>query len=302
MRRCSTCKQPKYRELAHCLDCLARAGVNRNWSKAEEDILFDMYGAVLPAAIQRALFKQTGTARARNAIIMHAGKLGIDHRTNQAEMTIPDAAKLLDVTRDVIYELIRRGFIKPGGRGKCHLLSDNDVEFLKDVFPPAPARCMTAPEAMARLGYGTTHMSRLLQAGAIRAVKRGHRWYVDADHVDELAAAMKKSGAVSVSWGDLPRLQMEREKFKQQVPKRRERRQEARRTAWYTKADARRVLAVGREEMTRLLELGIVRGRRENDLWLAERAHVDELAQLQLGFDDLVERKARLTVREVSNV
>lgn len=71
---------------------------------------------------------------------------------------------------------------------------------------------------------------------------------------------------------------------------RRERRLEARRTTWMVQSEARLALRVGRDDMRLLLEIAVVRGKRENGLWLAERAHVECLARDRRALIGAVDR------------
>ena len=45
-----------------------------------------------------------------------------------------------------------------------------------------------------RLGYSETHALRLLNTGAIPAVKRSGRWYVDLEAVEAIEREMRESG------------------------------------------------------------------------------------------------------------
>lgn len=266
------------------IDLLANAAPKRNWTPAEDDVLFERYGLDKPATIQKHILRETGHPRSVGAIIIRAGKLGLDHRTAQGYLTVKEAAQELQIHIDIIYERVRDGLIKYVGRGKAGLLSDETIEELRREFPPLPARSMTRLEAGGILGYSDSHMGRLLKAGAIRGVRRGSRWYVDADHVEQIKAEFKLSGQATLDWGSLPVLEEERTRAREYARGRRKvRRHEDRTLRYYTQSEARRMLGVRRDEMRRLLEAGAVRGKRENGLWLAERAHVDELAHQKRG-------------------
>jgi hypothetical protein len=262
------------------IDLQAFAAPKRNWTPQEEDVIEQLYGLEKPETIQKRILKETGSPRSIAAIIVRAQRLGLDHRTAPGEFTVREAAEELGVTMALLYHRIGRGLIRSTGRGRCRFIPIEEMERLQQEFPTPPARSMTRPEAMRALGYGEAHMSRLLIAGAIRAVKRGERWYVDADHVEELVDELKRTGATRLTWGPNDTIEANRASYRDYYHAvRKKRRQEDREHLYYTKNDARHVLGVGRDEMTRLLETGIVRGKRENGLWLAERAHVDELAQ-----------------------
>ncbi len=262
------------------IDLQAMAAPKRNWTAAEDDVLFDWYGLEKPAALQRRILRETGSPRSIAAIIVRAGALNLDHRTASGYLTVKEAAAELGISVHVIHHRVRTGSIKYKGRGKAGLLSDETMEQLRKEFPPAPAKSMSKTQAMRALGYSETHFTRLLVAGVIRGVRRGERWYVDAEHVEQLVAEFKREGVTRREWGDLPHLEAERAKARAySIGKRRQRRHEDRAIRYYTQSEARRVLGIGRDEMRRLLEAGAVRGKRENGLWLAERAHVDELAQ-----------------------
>ncbi len=261
------------------IDLQAMAAPKRNWTQAEDDVLVVYYGLEKPAALQRRILRETESLRSVDAIIARAGALNLDHRTASGYLTVKEAAAELGISVHVIHHRVKIGAIQYKGRGKAGLLSDETMEQLRKEFPPAPAKSMTKTQAMRALGYSETHFTRLLVAGAIRGVRRGERWYVDAEHVEQLVAEFKREGVTRRDWGALPHLEAERAKYREYVGKRRQRRHEDRAIRYYTQSEARRMLGVRRDEMRRLLEAGAVRGKRENGLWLAERAHVDELAQ-----------------------
>lgn len=262
------------------IDVQAFAAPKRTWTQAEDDIILDFWGLEKPETLQKRILKETGRPRSIDAVMVRGHTLGLDYRTAQGYFSIADAARELGIKPWPLYHRINAGTLKTLGRGKCRFIPEEEMARLRKEFPPPPARSMSRSEAMRALGYGEGHMSRLLIAGAVRAVKRGERWYVDADHVQELVEEFKRTGATRHDWGQLPHLEDHRSRARDYYhERRRQRRHEDRALRYYTKNEARKVLGVGRDEMTRLLEEGIVRGKRENDLWLAERAHVDELAR-----------------------
>ena len=258
---------------------------NPAWTPEEDAILQERYHLERPAAVARRIARETGLQRSSNAVKIRAGKLGLDSRRSETDFGLAEAAELLGVSYHMVIHAAETGRIKLRGRGKSRFITLEEFAKLEALFPPQPARSMTKPEAMARLGYVCSHMSRLLTAGTIRGVKRGGRWYVDADHVEQLVAEMKATGEVRRSWGEHAGLEVFREKWRAEVSRHRsERRRAARREQWYTQLAAARVLGVGRDVMRRMLETGQVLGKRENGLWLVERAQVDGMAR-HAGFN-----------------
>lgn len=275
---CNHSHKPVTEDL-RCIDCQAKAAGKRDWTDAEEALIEQYYGAVKPAELQRRILKATGSPRSRNAVIVHAGHMNLDYRTNQDGITIADAARELGLGRHHIDRLVRSGLIKSFGRGKVRLMPLAALARIREIYPPLPARALTKTQAMRKMGYCESHFTRLLIAGAIRGVRHGERWYVDADHIDEMVAEMKKSGDTRRQWKDVPHLEAERARARlYSRTRRKELRAEARTTTWCTFTEAERLLGTTRDSLRRALENGLIRGRRENDLWLVERAHVLELA------------------------
>lgn len=187
----------------------------RPWTRLEDDILEEQYGKLTAEAIGRRLEQATGHPRSAACVVQRAGKLNIDHRTNQAGVTLTDAARDIGVSNGILYNLVDTGKLKTFGQGKVCLITYEDLERIRALYPPAPASWMTSPEARRKLGYGSTQWCRLLRAGVIKAVKRGHLWYVDAAHVEQLAGEMKRKGLVNLDLGKVRALDAERAKVRE---------------------------------------------------------------------------------------
>jgi hypothetical protein len=198
------------------IDRQALVAPKRNWTLQEDDVIERYYGAERLETIQRRILKETGSPRTMAAIVIRATRhLGLDHRTAPGEFTVAEAAEALGVKKSLLYRRIGKGLIKSTGRGKCLFIPAEEMERLEQEFPKPPERSMTKREAMRVLGYGESHITRLLIAGAIRGVKRGDRWFVDADHVAELIAEFRRTGATRREWGDLPYLEEQRAKARE---------------------------------------------------------------------------------------
>ncbi len=204
-----------------CVECLARSGRRRRWTREEDFVIRDLFGVITPAGIQREIYQRTGLSRSLISISVRASRLGIDYKTNQPDYTVHEIAKVLMIGVHVLRGMIDRGLIQTHGAGKCLLISPAEFGRLSMQFPPPPARWISRREMMRRLGYGEAQSSRLLIGGAIRGVRRGGRWYVDADHVDEIAAEMRSKVETRRSWRDVPGLDATRERARQYARNRR---------------------------------------------------------------------------------
>jgi hypothetical protein len=81
---------------------------------------------------------------------------------------------------------------------------------MRRLFSQKPARSMSKQQAMAVLGYSETHFSRLLNGGVIRGVRIAKLWYVDADHVEQIAREMKRNGTIRMDLSAAPGMDKER--------------------------------------------------------------------------------------------
>lgn len=183
-----------------------------NWTRAEDDVLETWYGLITAEQIARRVTKVSGIERTKNAVVCRAGALRLDYRTAQDGISVADAARELAISPHVLYPMIAAGKVKVRGRGHCRLISFEGLEQLRAIFPQPPERSTTVTKARKRLGYSDVHFLRLLHAGVIRAVKRGSRWYVDADQVEKLAKEMRQSGRVRLDLSSVRALDEERAK------------------------------------------------------------------------------------------
>jgi hypothetical protein len=185
-------------------------GRGPNWNDAEDDILDAWYGLETAEKISRRIKRATGRYRSAAAVALLARKLKIDHRTNQAGVTIADAARELGITLHTLCHQVTVGNVRTFGSGKVKFIDFDDLEQLRAKYPAPPARSTTVTKARKLLGYGETQMVRLIKGGVVRAVKRGERWYVDMDHVEQLARQMKTRGVVRLNHRDNPAMEAER--------------------------------------------------------------------------------------------
>lgn len=185
------------------------------WTPDEDAILLKSYHLEKPATLARRIERECGTKRSPTAVQLRARRLGLDTRRSDVEFSVKETAETLGTAIWNIYHLAEKGVIKPKGRGKNMFITLEDFEKLEALYPAPPERSYTKTQAIRILGYSETHITRLLKAGALRGVRRGERWYVDADHVDALVAEMKRTGETRRDWGDLPHLNDERRKCRE---------------------------------------------------------------------------------------
>lgn len=272
----------------HCVACLAaaqRPDPTRRWGHAQEEILRTLYGRRSPRQIAEAIYRAIGMPRSAEAIKIRANRLGLDHRSNQDGLwAVKEICDHLDITKWQLYMELQRGTIVSSSSGKTKLFVRQMVDVLEARWPRIPFdRSISMREMMKRLGYAESHALRLVCSGAIRAIQRGGPhglWHVDEAHVEEIERHLRETGATSMSWSHVPGM----DKFRTQArsysaTKRKRDRKRDRQTTWMTQTEARRALGIRRDDMRLLLEMGVVRGRQENNLWLAERAHVLALAR-----------------------
>jgi len=251
----------------------------RNWSERELEILCSNYGLLPPEQIAKEISRRCGTRRSRVSVLIMANRHGVDSRFAPGLFSVREVALDLSITRNIIYGCINRGKIKATGDGKNRFLDVAAVETLRKLYPPPPKRHTTRQELMRRLGYSCCHSCRLLDCGIIKGVKRGAVWYVDADHLDEFEAEMRRSGCTRLSLSGSEPMKRHRARCKNYYPGRKERRRVARSTTWMTFTEAQTALSVPRKVLKAKLESGEIPGRRENDLWLVLRSHVESLLQ-----------------------
>ncbi|MBT9547662.1 MAG: hypothetical protein IV090_19880 [Candidatus Sericytochromatia bacterium] len=249
------------------------------WTHVEKEFLIDNYGKYSPAQLAKKLFELTGICRSKNAVVITAGRMGLDHRRVTEAITIQDAAELSNTTVHIVRHAIKQGVIKPKKTtGRCVLLDVSELDKLEAKYPSVPpGYTMTKQQLMAKLGYGETQATRLLKGGVIRGIKRGDRWHVDANHVEEWVQKMREEGLtrLDLSGFQTSYLQSEREKMRAYALKeRKKRRRKDRRTTFCTQSEAAKLLNLSLKQTKTLLQSGVLEGKQENGLWLAKRKAV----------------------------
>jgi excisionase family DNA binding protein len=180
------------------------------WNRAQDDIIEAHWGFRSSRTIAKLIARETGVVRSHHAVRSRACKLNLDHRTNQAAVSIADAVRETGVSRQKVRRLIDKGVIKATGSGVLRLIKYDDLDVIRQAYPVASFRAISTPEARKILGYTHARLTMLLQTGAMRGMLSGGRWLVDADHVDEIARQLRRTGATRLSWKHVPGLDAER--------------------------------------------------------------------------------------------
>jgi hypothetical protein len=247
------------------------------WTPEETADLARLFAISRPENIARALKKKTGVDRTPTAIQVKANKIGLDTSRSTGLYNVREAAEKVGVSVHVIYEAIERGVVEPIGKRKALFLRPSAIKKLRAIYPPPPRRWISRQEMMRRLGYGEAHACRLLINGAIKGVKRGGRWYVDALYVERMEQELLKSGAIRLDLKGCRGFDRERVRCKDYQRTRTANRRQARLTTWMTCNEAQRALGTTRKDLRARLAAGEIPGRIENDCWLVLRSYVEEV-------------------------
>lgn len=170
------------------------------YAPAEDSIIRNLCGTESLATIAHRLKLLAKSIRSQSSISNRARKLGTDSRNDHGQFTRMEVAKLLDATPSQIRQAELRGQVTAIGEGNFALFTAEDFDVLAAIFPPQPPRPMTATQAAQRLGYTSTHIQHLMQAQVLRGVKRGCRWVVDGEHVEQIAQELLATGKVRNTW------------------------------------------------------------------------------------------------------
>lgn len=278
---CAGCAEERWIPPAsiHCVECLAIArppdNYQRRWTVAEEVILEEDWGRVSNREIAERLFLAGFQARTANSIKVHGKRLYGPARKAQPHLwTRGQLCEEFQVSGDVVQEARLKGVIVPVSTAGTLLFDQEAYDTLATLYPPPPPRSIRAPEAARRLGYNRHHINELLRAGAIRGVMRGKTWYVDEDHVQEIAARMRESGT-RLRWGIgvTDRCALEKAAARRQE-------REVRRAGKITAGEAARRLGICAKTLRALIAAGVLEARKEHPLrWLVDADQVEVFAR-----------------------
>lgn len=205
---CTGCGEERWIPPAsiHCVECLALArrpdNHERRWSPGEEVILEEDFGRVPNPEIAERLFRAGFQPRTAQSVKVHGQRrLGPARKAQPHLWTVRQLVQELQVSRDIVQEARLAGIITPVSSAGTLLFEQDAYDTLAKLHPPPPTRSIPATEAASRLGYNRHHVDRLLREGALRGVMRGKVWYVDEDHVEQIAAKLRESGEARIRWG-----------------------------------------------------------------------------------------------------
>lgn len=276
-RICAGCTEERWLppDGLHCVECLALArrpnNHERKWSPAEEAMLREDWGLRGDRGIAERLFRAGFQPRTATSVKVHGKRICEPKRQAKPQLwTRHDLCEALQVSRHVVQEARLAGLITPVSSAGALLFGDEAYETLARIYPPPPERSISAPEAARLLGFNRHHVDQLARHGGIRGVFRGMRWYLDADHVDELVAA-KGEGRMQWGIGVVDRCALAKQAA------RRERR-EARRAGKITAREAAARLGTCAKTIGRLVAAGLLDAEKEySTRWLIDADQVEVL-------------------------
>ena len=172
------------------------------WSAEENAILRSWWGIESPADIAARLALEAGASRTPSAVKNHARDFRISSR-DQGYYSVAELAQELALGRAATLDLLRRFGMKPRKFGYRYILTPEQAEQITRYYHRGvmPERWITVKAAAGRLGYFPSHVSKLVQAGALRGAYWRRAWRVDLAHVEEIEADMRASGTVRRDWG-----------------------------------------------------------------------------------------------------
>lgn len=176
--------------------------IHHAWTEAEDALMREHYGKARVAVLAGMLRAATGIERSIPSLWVRAHNLGLAGGPERADglLSVAEVGRRLGIPYNTLDVMRIRGKLAAERHGARWYVQPEEMERLRGMFAPAPERHMSAKAAAKRLGYTWGYVCHLLKAGNLRGVLRGRTWYVDAEHVEQLAAELMKSGATRYDW------------------------------------------------------------------------------------------------------
>lgn len=180
------------------------------WSKKELDILKKNHGFLDAKKIVEMInenCRQGMAQRSVGSVYEKSMDLGLNIWHKEGYVTLRQAAYLINAEYKELKlyfspEKRKHREINVYCSAKCSpiLISIDDIEPLKKIFPVIPKGFISVKKADSLIGYSGNQFRRVCRDGKIPHIKRNTHYFVDKRLVDVTALYLSKTGRLIIDW------------------------------------------------------------------------------------------------------